>query len=215
MESLQVVRDLILIIGTCIAVYGIDSWRREHRGRRQLELAEEVLASFYEARDVIKYMRHPFSFVSETDDVERAVNESDDAYDARRNASIVFKRYNQYSDLFSKIHASRYRFMALMGKDEAKPFDKLRKIVNEILTAARILSRLWPRDYFTTVEHQERHQKLIDDNEAIFWEGLKDPDPINSRLDDVVAQIEATCRNILSGKGTLHYFINLPVFKKR
>ena len=41
METLQILRDLILIVGTCIAVYGIDSWRREHRGKRQLELAEE------------------------------------------------------------------------------------------------------------------------------------------------------------------------------
>jgi len=215
LETLQILRDLILIVGTCIAVYGIDSWRREHRGKRQLELAEEVLAAFYEAHDVINYMRHPFSFGGETDDIERADNESDAAYEARKNASIVFKRYNQNSELFSKIHASRYRFMALIGKDEAKPFDELRKIVNEIQTAARMLSRLWPRDYFRTEEQREKHQKLIDDNEAVFWEGMRDPDPINSRLEEVVDQIETTFRGILSGKGTLQYFINFPLFKKR
>lgn len=215
MQTLQIVRDILLIIGTCIAVYGIDSWRREHRGRRQLQLAEDVLASFYEARDVINYMRHPFSFSSETEEIERAENENDAAYQARKNASVVFKRYNNNSELFSRIHATRYRFMALIGKEQAQPFDELRKIVNEIHAAAQALSRLWPRDYFRTEEQRERHQKLIDENEAVFWEGLKEPDPINARLEELVDQIETTCKGILSGKGTLHYFINFPLFKQR
>ena len=40
-----------------VAIYGIRSWRREFRGKRQIELAEDVLALFYEARDAITAIR--------------------------------------------------------------------------------------------------------------------------------------------------------------
>jgi len=53
METIAVLKELSLLIGIWVAIYGIDSWRREHKGKRQLELAEETLALFYEARDVI------------------------------------------------------------------------------------------------------------------------------------------------------------------
>ena len=61
METISLLRDLSLLIGIWVAIYGIDSWRREHKGKREIELAEDVLALFYEARDAIKYMRFPFS----------------------------------------------------------------------------------------------------------------------------------------------------------
>ncbi len=93
---IEVLKEISILIGIWVAIYGIDSWRRESIGKRKIELAEDVLALFYEARDVIRYMRHPVNLSHETIDIERGENETDAAFQARRNASIVFKRYNEH-----------------------------------------------------------------------------------------------------------------------
>lgn len=208
MDWIEALKQISVLIAAWVALYGIDSWRREHSGKRRLELAEDSLALFYEAADAIKHIRAPFSFFSETDTIERGERESEEQFQARKNASVVFVRYNGYQELFSKLHASRYRFMAQIGKDEAKPFDDLRSVVNEITGAARILARLWVRDQFRTDEQWQQHRKQVERYEAIFWEGLEEDDPINPRVAAIVQEMEATCKSVIAGKGTLHALLN-------
>lgn len=208
MDWPEALKQISVLIAAWVAVYGIDSWRREHSGRRRLELAEDSLALFYEAADAIRHMRHPVSYSNETDTIERGKGESDANYQARKNASVVFVRYNEHQELFNKIHSMRYRFMAQIGKDEAKPFDDLRNIVNEIVVAARMLARLWPRDYFPTAEHHEKHRRMVEKYEAVFWVGLEEEDPINPKLDTLIKEIESTCQSVITGSGTLHGMLN-------
>jgi len=214
MEILEALKEISLLIGIWVAIYGIDSWRREHKGKRQLELAEETLALFYEVRDVIAYIRNIVSFSNETEGIERGEDESEERYEARKQASIVFKRYNENQELFNKIHAMRYRFMAQIGKEQAEPFNELRKIVNEIFISARMLSQLWSRRHFRTQEQEDKHYKSIERHEAVFYEGIEEEDPIIPRLNKLVDEIEETCKSIISGKGTLHGFLNMSVRKK-
>jgi hypothetical protein len=174
MDWPEALNQISVLIVAWVAMYGIDSWRREHAGRRRLELAEDSLALFYEAADAIRHMRHPVSYSNETDTIERGEGESDKNYQARKNASVVFVRYNEHQELFNRIHSMRYRFMAQIGKDEAKPFDELRNIVNEIVLAAQMLARLWPRNSFPTTDHQDKHRQMIEKYEAVFWVGLED-----------------------------------------
>lgn len=212
---MEFLNNISLFIAICVAIYGIDSWRRAHKGKRQIELAEETLALFYEARDVIAYIRNIFAYSSETEDIERGEKETDERYEARKQASVVFKRYNANQELFNKIHAMRYRFMAQIGKEQAEPFEELRKIVNEIFVSARMLSQLWSRHHFRSQEHEDKHYRSIERHEAIFYEGIEEEDPIIPRLNKLVSEIEITCKAIISGKGTLHGFLNKPLEKGR
>lgn len=203
-----------MLFGIWVAIYGIDSWRREHKGKRQTELAEDTLALFYEAKDIIGYIRQPFSFGNETEGIERAKGESDADYDARKNANIVFIRYNKHIELFNKIHSMRYRFMAQFGKDNAKPFEDLHKVIKEITIAARMLSRLWPRTYFRTDEEFKKHHERIQKFEEVFWDGITEEDPINPKLNEIINNIESICKNVIEGKGTLYSFLNWEIKRK-
>ena len=201
-------KDLSLIIGIWIAIYGIDSWRREHTGKRSIELAEETLALFYEAKDTIAHIRHPASSSSETESVERGEGESEEQWGARKSANIVFERYNRHKELFNKIHSIRYRFMAQIGKEEAEPFDELNRIVGEIFLAARMLARLWPRSHFRTAEQQKTHFESIEKHTAVFWDSNSEDDPINPRLDKIISDIEKSCQNVIFGKSTRYSWRN-------
>jgi len=214
MELATLLKEISLLIGIWVAIYGIDSWRREHKGKRQIELAEETLALFYEARDVISYIRNPLSHTSETDSVERGESEPEVKYECRKQASIVYKRYNEHQALFNRIHSMRYRFMAQIGKEQAQPFDDLRKIVNELLSSANRLAHLWARDYFRTEEQQKEYSETVEKLEAVFWDRCNDEDPINPRLNQVVSDIEKTCSGVISGTGTLYGIVNRKLIKK-
>lgn len=100
--------------------------------------------------------------------------------------------------------------MAQFGVDAAKPFDNLRRITNEIQVSAQRLAQLWARQnrYFRTGQQEQHHLDEIQKHEAVFWEGLENSDLINPRLKQCVAEIEKTCRDILSAKGTLYSVLN-------
>ena len=213
MESLEALKQISIIIAMCVAIYGIDSWRREHIGKRQIELAEDTLALFYEAEDAIKHLRHPVAYSHESQVVIRGDHEPEEKYNARKNAYVVFYRYNSYQELFNKIHASRYRFMAQIGKKEARPFDDLRLIVNEIKQSAKVLSRLWAREKFVTNDKWKEHLEKVNKYEAIFWDELEENDPINCKVYKVIEDIETTCKSIIAGKGTLFSLINKRIGK--
>ena len=205
---IEVLNSISILIAVWVAIYGIDSWRREHSGKRRLELAEDALSMFYEAADAIRHIRHPASFGSETASIEQGKHESDSDFQARKNASIVFLRYQEHSDLFNKLHAMRYRFMAQIGKAEARSFDDLREINNTIQGSAHVLSRLWSRDNFVSEPQRISHRADLAKHEAIFWEGLEEDDPINPRLQQVIETFESVCRGIIAGDGTLFAVIN-------
>lgn len=61
-EWTGLIRNVLVIIASIVAIYGIRAWRREFIGKRKIELAEEVLALFYETRDIIRYIRDPGGF---------------------------------------------------------------------------------------------------------------------------------------------------------
>lgn len=205
---IEVITQLSAIVAIWVAIYGIDSWRREHMGRKRSDTAEEALALMYEAADAIEHIRHPVSFSNEHGEIARGERESDEQWQARKNANVAFARYNRYQELFNKLHAMRYRFMAQFGKDKAAPLIEIRRVVNEILSAASTLSRLWPRDHFGTEEGWVNHQKLIEKYEAKFWSKLAEEDELADRIQRAVAAMEATARTEIEGQGTLYSLVN-------
>jgi hypothetical protein len=115
------------------AIFGINAWRREFRGKRQIELAEETLALFYEARDAITHIRSPGAWATEGQTRKAGAEEIEEEKRLRDIAFVAVERYQKYQELFNKLHAMRYRFMAQFGAENGKPFDDLRAQVNSIL----------------------------------------------------------------------------------
>src|ERR1700704_2881126 len=60
------------------AFQGLEKWRAETTGKRKAELAEDVLADFYQARDIINAARSPGGYVNEGRTREREDWESED-----------------------------------------------------------------------------------------------------------------------------------------
>jgi hypothetical protein len=192
-----------MVLASLVAIYGISSWRREFKGKRRIELAEDTLALFYQARDAITAIRSPMSYGGEGSTRKQAENETENQKQARDRAYVVFERFNKHQEVFNKMLSMRYRFMAEIGKDKSAPFEEIRLIINEIFIAAQILADLWAK----RIEHleantQEKHYKNIRKYETIFWWGIPEEDEINKRANNAISAIEKTCESIIMGKAT-------------
>jgi hypothetical protein len=198
LESISVI--LASLVASGAVVYGVNAWRREYVGKRKIELAEEVLALFYEAQDVIRQIRSPFGSVGEGSTRNPSPNESQEEKQINDKAYVAFERYYKRQDLFNKLYSMRCRYTTHFGKDSAKPFNDLSKIVNEILTSARVLTFYWMDQGHRQWENNEEFQKHLKEmhkHEAVFWEMSADEDTITPRVNMVISDIEAQARSII------------------
>jgi hypothetical protein len=191
----QLIQNVFVIMASLIAIYGIRAWRREFIGKRKIELAEEVLALFYEARDIIRYIRDPGGFSKEGSSRETEGEETPLVKQARDQAFVPMERYNEHRATFSKLYSLKYRFVAYFGKDAAAPFDDLRGILNEIFLAARRLARYWSIESGTPMTEEKVKKREM--SEAIFWEDEAAKDPINPKLDHIIEQMERMCKEFI------------------
>lgn len=214
-QILEILGSLGIILASIVAFFGINSWRRELRERKQYELAEEVLTLFYEARDKISAIRSPGGYVGEGESRKPNPKETPEEKEALDSAYVVFERYQKNQETFNRLHALRYRFMAIFETNKAKPFFDLNNITNEIFTAARMLGTLWHmRSQTYLPRSKERYDKIIKDiekYEAIFWWDVKVRDSIEQKVEKTVKEMDEICRPILRGKQS--WFSKL--FKKK
>jgi hypothetical protein len=212
--DIQFIKDVSVVIGLWLVFYKIAAWQIEHRGKRNIELAEETLALFYEAKDVIEWLRHPIGFSDENSSLVQGERENKEDFEARKRVNFIFYRYNQNKELFNKIHSLRYRFMAQIGKEQAKPFDELDSLIKQIVAAARLLIILWPENKFQTEDEKKKHYEQIKRNEKIIWDPFSDDDPIKLRLNGLIKNIESVCQDVIVAKGTLSGFLNSHLKEK-
>ena len=166
-----------------------------------MELAEDVLALFYEACDVVTAIRSPLGYSGEGRTRNARAGETPEQKEVLDRAYVPIERYLAREELFSTLRAKRYRFMAYFGKDKVTPFTNLDATTRRIIVAARSMARLGmelarlhglgPGD-----ERLERLGKSIREKErGIWWQG--DEDTIEKELAQVIAEVGYICKPIL------------------
>jgi hypothetical protein len=171
-----------------VAYRGLNKWRAETVGKRKAELAEDVLADFYQARDIITAARSPGSFGQEGSTRQKSDWEKEDDTRTLNAYFAPAERLIKKFDFFAQLHARQYRFMAYFGKEAAKPYDDLFALRAEILSAVNmLLATHQQRDLGSLPNDRRRWQDVI-------WAGRNETDRIPARLNQIVETIEATCR---------------------
>lgn len=173
---------LATLVAGWAAVRGVDAWRSEIVGRRKAELAEDVLAQFYHARDVLIWARLP-------DRPLETAPHSDDRDRRHQSHASPIERLTQESALFSELQASRYRFMAYFGEDSAHPFEQMRAIHGEVMASAESLIR--DPDERASDAERDRWE------DAIGWVDDGD-DTVARRLAETIAAVEHVCRPLIA-----------------
>src|SRR5262245_53935640 len=116
---------------------GWRSGRSETLGKRRIELAEDVLTDFYEARDIINEACLAGSISHEGTTRPKGVAETEEDNRILNAYFAVAERLNKKNEFFARLESRRYRFIAIFGMAAAKPYHELRDIHGEILIAVR------------------------------------------------------------------------------
>lgn len=173
--------------GVYIAYRGLTKWRGETVGKRKIELAEEVLADFYQARDIIKAARSPFGYAHEGLSRQKGEDETEEDTRILNSYFAATERLASKADFFAETWARRYRFTAVFGPEAAKAYDDLFEVRNEIIVSVRSL--ISAHGHRLSASDQVAKARW----ENTIWSSAED-DPIPGRLDRVVETIEKTCR---------------------
>jgi hypothetical protein len=216
MSFSEFLKDMSIIVASCTAIYGIGSWRREYVGKKHVEIAEEVLCIFYEARDAVQHIRNPFSYAGEGSSRKVDEKETPEQKEAYDRAYVLFERFNTHVELFNKMHSMRYRFMAQFGIDAGKPFNDFRTVLTTMQVSAQALAREWAKKFshFRTEEQETSHYEFIKKQENIFWEMLPEDDTIKTKVEQCVADIEKICRPIIDKKSVFSSDNIIDLLKK-
>nr|WP_137831842.1 hypothetical protein [Methylobacterium sp. L1A1] len=186
--AISVGKDLILAgaaISTAVVGWrALGKWRDETLGKRRLELAEDVLATFYQVQEVIHDARGRFVDAREMvreegvlDEVARSV-----AYAPRRRLRASF-------DKIVDLRTKRHRFAAVFGQEATKPWDDIEAVLREIDGACDTLLDLRGEH----VPRSDPSAAFYAEQRRILGRGGPD-DPIAPRVAQAVADVEAICR---------------------
>jgi hypothetical protein len=184
----SIVTAATAIYGVRIGIQGLNKWRAETIGKRKAELAEEVLADFYEARDIINAARSPGGFGHEGATRTPAEWESEDDTRTLNAYFRTIERLRNKEAFFAKLDARRYRFIAHFGLEAAQVYDDLNKIHRQIVVAVQMLiSTYRQRDLGSVPENRKIWQA------SIGWVPAE-KDRIPAQLDALIIEIERICR---------------------
>lgn len=199
-----IIKDILAAVAAGLAVWGLRAWRRDFIGKRKIELAEDALRLFYQARDAIASMRSPMAFGSESEHLVRDEKESGEMFHWRQTVAPLFKRYNERTELFAQLSALRYRFMARFGEKSAEPFQGIQHIVHSLFVSANMLVRtaddvpiVGDDEGGVQAQARQRRREQRRNWENDIWSTGDENDKISKQVDEIVRQIEAACRPII------------------
>jgi hypothetical protein len=197
LQFTEYVNSLSVTIAAGVAIYGIHSWRREQVGKRRIEIAEETLALFYEARDVINGARTSISSEGEWLAAQRTLSDATVKNSEPTEVTIVAYRLYCRNELFARIRALRYRFSAIFGIGTDQPFREMVRIRDSVISAERRLQRIERTESSNTNERNANCESEIEKLLAVVEGSGENSDLIAQQLDQVVDSIECTCRKYM------------------
>jgi len=175
-------------------ISGIGAWKREFIGKRQIELAEQVLAKFFEIKDAIAMIRSPFSNLDEGKTRKRGDYELPEVSQLLDRGYIVFERYSKKETVFADFMMLKYRFMASFGAEAEQVFVDTSAVLNSIFVSAQMLgTHYWQRQGRVSMEPDEFAQHLAEmrQHERIYWDHGSEDDEVRMKLTSIQERLDA------------------------
>ncbi|MDW3197477.1 MAG: hypothetical protein R8G66_34185 [Cytophagales bacterium] len=189
-------RTLAILLASIVGIYGINSWRRETRWKRKYELAEEILALVYEAKENIAMIRQDFSWSSEGRTREKLENETVEETEIRNSAYVTIERANTVKETFYKLQSLKFRFAAVFNQRDTSFFDELIRTRNKLISSAFRLADARVR-MLNKESNYVQESELIDKLEKVIWSDYEGQDEISLKVEKVVVEIEMICSTVI------------------
>lgn len=179
---------IAILAGVAIAFYGLETWKREYRFKRNSELLEDAKVLFYEAEHAIAYLRNGFIFTDELKDFEFPLELEDDySKEKYKYTYNIQKRFDEKQYIFNKLYAIELRFRARFGESSITSFSSMKEKVKELLLAANRYSI------------KGLNKEEIIEIQKIIWKDYysksKEGDTFGDAISKIVEDFDKLCRD--------------------
>lgn len=147
-EIVQLVSTVVMTIVAVATVFlgymGFHKWQVETVGRRKIELAEELLTSFYKFREVVKHARTP---VTKADEGRSRVISDVEAPNVATFRNWFYtpqERLHAEQDFLATFFAARHKANAHFGPEIDRLFTIAEQALLEVRAASRQMSTMDP-----------------------------------------------------------------------
>jgi len=103
-----------------------------HDHKRRVELAEEVLSSFYQMVDIIKAIRSPFGYAGEGKSRPIVADETPEVAQQRDTYYSLVERFEARRKEMADLLSRRYHMIAVFGKEVGEAFDFLNNALSRL-----------------------------------------------------------------------------------
>lgn len=194
-ELLETIQEVATLVATAsgiwIAYSGLDAWKTETLGRRDIDLCQTVIEKFYEAEHKLQVLRSPLSFAHEG--AARATSTAESEEDKRRRdlLFVPLARFNEQYEFWSEFLSFRFRMRALFGDEAAECFEHF----DEELRSFRAAAQARYRALYNSMDATD-----VTDFEKTIWEVDPSKDPISLKVKDTIRAMETICVPIVRNK---------------
>ena len=196
---IEIIKTISVLIASGVAIYGINSWRRETKWKVKYNLAEEVLTLAFEIQEAIKEIRSPVIWGNEGK--TRPKGENENAANAKiwDRQYILHERYEQRKDAFIKIKTIKYRFLAGYGREYESLFDRLDRQINDLFAANNDLFMYEGEGrqvHWATEEEYKRHIEDMRNCRKILYAQSKN-DEFSKQFNGIIEEFDGLCGAII------------------
>ena len=176
------------LAGVAIAVYEVESWKREYTFKRNSELLEDAKVLFYEAENAISFLRCGYILDSDLHDF-KFPPEMDEGYvkEKYKYTYTIQKHFDEKLHIFNKLYAIELRFRARFGENSIMAFSAMREKVKELLLAANRYS----------IKGLNKDENIA--IQKIIWKGynlaLKEGDTFGEAISKIIEDFDKLCRD--------------------
>ena len=140
-DYVTVAKDIVLIIaaviGSYVALRGLNTWNRQLKGGVEYELTRRLLKLTYRLREAIKGVRNPIMWGGETPtpDTEEAKDMSPDRRRFYDISNAYQKRWDKVTEVQADLQTELLEAEALWGQDIHSCFEPLLRLQQELFVA--------------------------------------------------------------------------------
>ena len=181
----EVIIGLSAVFATIFAYVGINTWRKELKGKAEYQLAKDVLKSVYKVRDAFKHVRHPAIFAYEYPEEMRDYSgHLKREKDYEGTLYVYEKRWQKMDEAFRELEEHHLDAQVEWGSEFQNVIVKLRSCRAELLVTIQQMldEKKNPQRVMRDKESMEKAFSILYDNGG------------NSEFDKFTPQIEAAVK---------------------
>jgi hypothetical protein len=178
---MNILSSASVMMASLSAIYigckGLNSWKEENKGKREYELAEEVLSLFYKVENIIINSRNQPSTFKDNLIVSN--------FEPKAFAKHTLNYLNNNEDLFDKIRIKSFVFKTIFDEKKTQPFYDIFHLKNKLITSSKSILKNKSDDLSNDIDVIRRGYVILENNTK---------DEINEELKRIMESIKEICR---------------------